>query len=105
MDTNLLKISELTQIIAKNENDIAARLERAEILLGMNMIEDAKQDIDFAISASPENGRAYKLRGAIKMNTGDKAGAAEDLRKAMELDPEIVKEIEGTFKQKLPSCH
>ena len=71
----------------------------------LKMIEDAKQDIDFAISASPENGRAYKLRGAIKMNAGDKAGAAEDLRKAMELDPEIVKEIEGTFKQKLPSCH
>ena len=46
-----------------------------------------------------------KATGDIKMNAGDKAGAAEDLRKAMELDPEIVKEIEGTFKQKLPSCH
>lgn len=105
MDANITKIIELTQLIAQDEGNVEARLQRAELLISMMQLEEAIEDIDFVNGLDPQNAQAYKLKGAIKMQQGDKAGAAADLRKAMELDPNIVTELEGKFSQLLPSCH
>ena len=39
----------------------------------------------------------YKERGRLRMMNGDKAGAMQDLRQAMELDPSLLNEIKGEY--------
>lgn len=39
----------------------------------------------------------YKERGRLRMMNGDKTGAMQDLRQAMELDPSLLNEIKGEY--------
>lgn len=45
------------------------------------------------------NANVLKERGRLKMIKGDHAGAMADLRLAVQLKPEIMKEISGVFEK------
>lgn len=59
-----------------------------------------------AIEANPADYEAYIIRSQISMAFGDKAGAAEDMRKAVELNPELLQMFNGEYKNNEgSSCH
>ena len=43
---------------------------------------------------------AYMLRGQISMAFGDQKGATEDMKRALELKPELLEKLNGVFKNK-----
>ena len=53
--------------------------------------------LDEAIELQPDFGKAYKIRGGIKLHLNDKAGAAEDLSKSLEVEPELAREVDGEY--------
>ena len=59
--------------------------------------EKALQVCNEAIELEPGFALAYKLRSDIKKDMKDEAGAAEDLRKSLELQPEKSTSAEGEF--------
>lgn len=67
--------------------------EEAALLSGTLLISEEKYDeaiafFDEAIETNPSFAKAYAERGRAKNLKGDKAGAFDDLKKAIELDPE-----------------
>lgn len=52
---------------------------------------------DEAIDLQPEFAEAYKARGGVRHHLKDEAGAADDLKRALELAPESVKEVDGEY--------
>ena len=60
---------------------------------------EAIKALDEIIENNPEFVKAYELRGQVKDLRGDKAGAFEDLKKAVELDPK------GDIAQKMNGQH
>jgi Flp pilus assembly protein TadD len=49
--------------------------------------EKAVEDFDHAVQLQPQNAAAYSARAIGRVCTGDRAGAREDLRRALALDP------------------
>ena len=45
----------------------------------------------------PDFAEGFKERGRIKLMLNDKEGAAEDLKKALEINPKTFKNIDGKF--------
>lgn len=62
-----------------NRQDLAA------LLVNTNQHEEAWKEVDGLITAAPDDGVAYLLRGLLKNAKDDKTGAAEDLCKAVKL--------------------
>jgi len=59
-----------------------------------------------AIEDNSDDYEAYVIRGQISMAFGDKRGAAEDLKKAVELNPDLLNQMSGEFKSKESGhCH
>lgn len=52
---------------------------------------------DDAIELQPDFAEAYKQRGAVKYHLHDEAGAAEDLKRSLEIQPELTTEISGEY--------
>ena len=48
-----------------------------------------------AIARMPDFAEAWMARGAVKHHVKDKIGATEDLRRALELKPELAQQLEG----------
>lgn len=48
-----------------------------------------------AIERMPDFAEAYMARGAVKHHLGDMAGAAEDLKHALTLNPHLIQNIQG----------
>lgn len=81
-------------------------LELAKEAIRNKDILTASVEATKAIEADPHNYEAYILRGQISMAFGDKKGASEDLKKAVELNPELLNEMNGEFKSKENGhCH
>lgn len=60
-------------------------------------LDRSLETMDEALEYMPDFGTGYKERGRIKMLLNDKAGAMDDLKQALEADPETAKELEGHF--------
>ena len=60
--------------------------------------ESGRVPFDEAIENAPDQGKFYSERGRAKNLKGDKAGAFEDLKKSIELNPEgeEAKLVEGS---------
>lgn len=59
-----------------------------------------------AIERLPSFAEAYMARGAVKHHLGDLAGAAEDLKQALTINPDLAKHLEGTAAMlDKKSCH
>lgn len=75
-----------------------------DVLLFKARVEHASGNADVAkdiytnvIDLNPFSVDAYIERGRILMETGDKFGAAADLKKALELNPESASAVSGEF--------
>lgn len=60
-------------------------------------LDVALEVMNEALDIMPAFSEGYKERGRIKLLLNDKNGAAEDLKKALETDPETAKAVEGQF--------
>ena len=52
---------------------------------------------DEVIALQPDFAEAYKLRGGIKYHLKDEAGAADDLKRSLELDENVAAEVSGEY--------
>ena len=52
---------------------------------------------DEAIELQPKFAEAYKARGGVRHHLKDEAGAADDLKRSLELAPEQAKNLEGEY--------
>lgn len=80
-------------------------LELAKEAIKAGDVLTASVEATKAIEAEPDNYEAYVLRGQISMAFGDKTGAAEDLKRAVELNPDLLNQMSGEFKSKENGCH
>ncbi len=60
-------------------------------------LDRALSTLDEAVELMPDFSEGYKERGRIRLMLNDKAGATEDLKKALETSPEAAKSFEGQF--------
>lgn len=94
-------IVETTQAIANDSTNADAYKKRAVVLCQMQQFEDALKDLNMLIDTlKVEDAEIYQLRGSILLQRGDKAGALEDVKRAMALNPELIKQFEGEYKRK-----
>ena len=92
-------IVQTTQAIASNPSDAEAYKRRALTLCQMQQYEDALQDLNTLIDTLQiEDAEVYQLRGTLRMNRGDKTGALNDMRKALDLNPKLLEHLSGEFK-------
>lgn len=52
---------------------------------------------DEAVALQPDFAGAYKRRGGVRLALHDEAGAADDLKKALEIQPDAAKSIDGEY--------
>ena len=78
-------IIQTTQAIAANPSDAAAYKTRALTLCQMQQYAEAQKDLDTLIDT-------------LRMEQGDKIGALSDMRKALDLNPELLQKLNGEFK-------
>jgi tetratricopeptide (TPR) repeat protein len=100
----LLKMGDINSA----DEDVAFLLEHVDnnedVLMLKARIENAKGNADESLSyydkvidANPFSVDAYKERGAIRLQKGDKDGSAEDMQKVLELNPEGAADINGEY--------
>ena len=70
-----------------NENALAL-VSRGAAYLKLDMLEQARNDLDRAISIDPGYARAYHMRGLVNEKCRDDSKALADFDRAIELDPE-----------------
>ena len=68
---------------------------RIEHKLGNN--DEAINYYNKVVDVNPFSIDAFRERGAIKLEVGDKDGAAEDMQQVLELDPKQTADINGEF--------
>jgi tetratricopeptide (TPR) repeat protein len=73
-------------LLAKNPKDVDALLMRANAMAALKDPAGATAEIEEAMKASPNDGRAFVSLGAIRMRTGEAKEAEAAFRKAIELD-------------------
>lgn len=98
-------IAQATQAIAANPSDAVAYKQRALILCQMQQYDDALADLDTLIDTlHTDDAEIYQLRGALRMNRGDKTGALDDMRKALDLNPDLLTHLNGEFLSGKSNC-
>ena len=94
-------IAQTTQAIAVNPSDAAAYKQRAVTLCQMQQYDEAMADLNTLIDTlHTEDAEVFQLRGTLRMNRGDKMGALDDMRKVLDLNPELLQQLSGEFKTK-----
>lgn len=63
------------------------RLELASLYFSRGELKTALDEVNKAIDAKPDYGKAYGLRGLIDAAMGDSARAEQDFQRALQLDP------------------
>ena len=92
-------IAETTKAIASNPTDAEAYKRRAITLCQMQQYDEAIKDLDTLIDTlHTDDAEIYKLRGTLRMNHGDKKGALDDMRRALDLNPQLLEQMSGKFK-------
>lgn len=86
------------QVLELNPFNEEATLLIGRLLITQNKLDEAIAFFDEAIENAPDQGKFYSERGRAKNLKGDKAGAFEDLKKSIELNPEgeEAKLVEGS---------
>ena len=94
-------IAQTTQAIAANPSDAAAYKQRAVTLCQMQQYDEAMADLNTLIDTlHTEDAEVFQLRGTLRMNRDDKMGALDDMRKALDLNPDLLQQLSGEFKTK-----
>lgn len=84
-------------IIDYNPFEVKAYIGLCSVLMSDKNLTEAKNIIHEGLEQMPESSELYKTLGGIKYIEGDKIGAAEDLKKALELDPEEAEKLSGEY--------
>ncbi|MBQ9363658.1 MAG: hypothetical protein IJT97_09630 [Bacteroidaceae bacterium] len=79
---------------------MSPHLQSALTALNQHDLITATVEVNRAVSEEPENPEAYILRGQISLAIGDKKGAAEDMKRALELRPELLSSFSGEYKNR-----
>ncbi len=74
-----------------------AILKTGDLLAATGHNDKALSLYNDAIELQPDFAQAYKARGGLRLKLHDEAGAADDLKKALELAPEEAKHINGEY--------
>ena len=94
-------IAQTTQAVAAHPSDAAAYKQRAITLCQMQQFDEAMADLNTLIDTlHSEDAEVFQLRGTLRMNRGDKTGALDDMRKALDLNPELLHQLSGEFQTK-----
>lgn len=79
-------------------NNEHTHLQAAIAAMQRNDMITATVEATKAIQSDPQCYEAYIIRGQISMAYGDKRGAAEDMKRALELRPDLQEQLSGQFK-------
>ena len=74
-------------VVADADRDATYHLYRAAILLMVGRVDEARPEIDKALTTEPNIGLAYALRAVIAVAQDDRQRGIEAARRAVELDP------------------
>ncbi len=85
------------QVTALNPFNEKAYLLAADLYVAAQEPDRAIAVYDEALEVNPNFAQAYHERGRIKLQKGDKEGATEDMKRAMELAPENGENISGQY--------
>lgn len=98
-------IAQATQAIAANPSDAAAYKQRALILCQMQQYDEALADLGTLIDIlQTDDAEVYQLRGTLRMKRGNKTGALDDMRKALDLNPDLLTHLSGEFQSGKSNC-
>ena len=75
-------------VVPDADRDATFYVYRAATLLAVGRVDEARTDIDQALTADPGAGLAYALRAVIEVAQDDRTQALEDSRRAVELLPD-----------------
>ena len=84
--------------IKAHPDAIEAKLLLSRVYAAQKKYPRAMQTLTAAMAAHPEDPRVYSLRGRVKVSAGDGAGAIQDFRRALDLDPnhaDAVRQLEA----------
>ncbi len=100
---NIIVQTTLKLSVEKHCHD--TRLLRASTLFALGRLVEAEKDIEFLLSCAEDMddeklAECYRLRGGVRFKSGDKVGAAEDVKRAMQLSPKMAEELTGKFTNK-----
>ena len=94
-------IAQTTQAIASDSSDAIAYKQRAITLCQMQQFDEAMADLNTLIDTlHTDDAEVFQLRGTLRMNRGDKTGALDDMRHALDLNPDLLHQLSGEFKSK-----
>ena len=100
----LLKMGDVAGAAGDVEWLVQHQVDSEEALLLRAQLEAASGHADEAIrlfgtliDMNPFHVEAYRERGRLRMEKGDKTGAAEDMKKVMELDPKELADVSGEY--------
>ena len=70
---------------------------KARIEAARGAVEQALEQYGRVIDVNPFAIEAYRERGKLRFDSGDKNGASEDLQKVLELDPNLLADVSGEY--------
>ena len=83
---------------------VRSLLYAASVNMSQGQIDDAILLYGKVIEILPNCGEAYYERGRAKHQIGNVRGATDDLMRALQLSPELEKEISGQFRAGTSTC-
>lgn len=84
-------------VLALNPFNREAFLHLGKLYETTNRLDKALALYDEAVGEMPDFAEAYKMRGGVKLRLHDEAGATDDLKKSLELRPEMGQELDGEY--------
>lgn len=90
-------IADYCRVLENNPFNRDAVLRLGKLYAQTKQWDKALALYDEVIELLPDFAEAYKARGAVRYHLKDEAGAADDLKKALELKPEVVQEVDGEY--------
>ena len=90
-------LSLLDKVAELNPFNDKTYLNKGALLCELKKFDEAYDVYTEAIELMPQNAKLYQERGRVRLLKGDKEGSIEDMKKAIELNPESETQINGSF--------
>ena len=78
-------------------DNVSVLMLKARIEMARGNSKDAIDYYTKVIELNPLSAEAYKGRGGVRFYEGDTVGAEEDVRKAMEIEPDDLSDVNGYY--------
>jgi len=89
--------SDVEWLVQHQVDSEEALMLRAQLEAANNHADEAIELYGKLIDMNPFHIEAYRERGRLRMEKGDKTGAAEDMEKVMELNPQELADVSGEY--------